>query len=319
MSFLSPAWLAALAAPLVIAVAYAVAQRRRSGYAVAFADVELLDEVAPEQPRWRRHLPALGWILALVALVLGLARPAVARTVPEERATVILALDVSLSMASEDVDPTRFAVAQEAADTFLDRLPEGIRVGLVAFAGQAQPLVAPTVEREAVEAAIDNLRLGEGTGIGEAVFVSLGLIDTERTLAEGEDGGDVPASIVVLSDGETTMGRPDAEAVAAALDAEVPVNTIAFGTDAGTVTLPDGQVVPVPVNEVALRRIADDAGGVFFEALTADELEEAFGDLGSSVGQAEEDREIDTVFLATALALGSLAAAASVAWFARLP
>ncbi|MEM9036453.1 MAG: VWA domain-containing protein [Actinomycetota bacterium] len=316
MSFLSPAWLVALVLPLVLLVGYVVAQVQRRGYAVRLADLDLLDEVVPDKPGWRRHLPAALLTLSMIALPLGLARPAIDRSVPDERASVILAVDTSLSMAADDVDPDRIGAAKEAAATFLDGIPDAVRVGLVSFSGSAQPILSPTADHDLVLAAIEQLRLGEGTAIGEAILASLDMVDGLRT-ATGED--DVPATIVVLSDGETTQGTPDEVAVEEAVEADVPVSTIAFGTSRGEVTLPDGQVVPVPVNAEALRGLADAGGGVFFEALTTDELSAAFDDLGSSVGRTTEQREIGSWFLAPALVATGVAALASLRWFARLP
>ncbi len=315
MELTEPVWLWALFVPFAVAVLYAVALATRRGLAVRLADLELLDAVAPDRSGWRRHLAVAVLVVGLVALVIGLTRPVIDRSVPDERATVVLAVDVSLSMSAADVEPDRLDAAQDAARTFLDELPEGIGTALIAFAGNAQPLVAPTDDRDVVRAALGGLRLGEGTAIGEAIFVALDLVAEEEAQA---DGAEVPAQIIVLSDGETTVGRDDADAVAAANEAGITVSTIAFGTDSGVVRLPDGTVVPVPVDADALRSIAEEGGGVFFEALTADELDDAFGDLGSSVGRTTEERDISTPFLAAGLVAAGLAAAASLWWFGRL-
>lgn len=314
MSFLSPWWLLALVVPVVLLVVFGVSQSRRRGYAVRLADLDLLDEVAPDRPGWRRWLPVAFFTLALVALVVALARPAIERPVVEERASVILAMDVSLSMAAQDVDPDRITTAKDAAVEFLADLPEGLRVGLVAFSGSAQPLVPPTTDRSVLSSAVRGLRLGEGTAIGEAIFSSLELITADRE----QVGDDAPGTIIILSDGETTMGRPDAQAVAAANEAGVAVSTIAFGTESGFVTV-EGQVVPVPVDAAALDQIAEVGGGVAFEALDAGELLDAFGDLGGSVGRTTEDREIGNWFLAAGLFIAAAAAVTSIIWFSRLP
>ncbi|MEO1062302.1 MAG: VWA domain-containing protein [Actinomycetota bacterium] len=315
MRFLSPWWLLALLVPLVVAIVYVVAQRQRRGYAVRLADLELLDEVVPDRPGWRRHLPAIVLGIALVAMAVGLARPSIDRTVPDDRSTVVLAVDTSLSMAATDVDPDRLTAAKDAARVFLDELPDEVKVGLVAFSGVAQPVLSPTSDHDLVAAAVDGLRLGEGTAIGEAVFAGLDLIEAVREDAEDP----VPATIIVLSDGETTQGRPDELAVDEATEREVPVSTIAFGTADGVVTVPDGQQVAVPVNAEALEAIAERGGGAFFEALTLDELRNAFGDLGSSVGRTTEAREVGWWFVAAGLIAAGLAALASIRWFARVP
>lgn len=317
MSFLAPERLWLLAVPAALAIGYAVLQVRRSAYALRFTNLDLLDRVAPDRAGWRRHLAALGLVAALVLLSLAVARPTRAEQVPQELATVVLALDTSLSMEATDVEPSRLAAAQEAAREFVAAVPPDVRVGLVSFAGETRALAAPTTDRAPLLAAIDRLELGPGTAIGEAIFTSLDLIATSA--AAGREGGEeIPASVVVLSDGETTVGRPDSEAAAAAAEALVPVATVAFGTDAGTVVV-DGEVIPVPVNEEALADVAAATGGTFFEAGTADELLTIFDQLGSAVGFTTEEREVTDWFAGAGLALAALAGLGSLAWFSRLP
>ncbi|MEM8902313.1 MAG: VWA domain-containing protein [Actinomycetota bacterium] len=315
MSFLSPWWLLLLAVPLLVGLVYVVAQRQRRGYAIRLADLQLLDDVVPDRPGWRRHVPAVLLCVALTALAVGLARPSLDRTVPDDRSTVILAIDTSLSMGATDVDPDRLSAAKDAATVFLDELPDEVRVGLVSFSGTAVSVLSPTRDHELVAAAVSGLGLGEGTAIGEAVFTGLGMVEELREATEEE----VPATIVVLSDGETTQGRPDEQAVDAATDAGVAVSTIAFGTEDGIVTLPDGSQEPVPVNARALEAIAERGEGAFFEALTFDELRDAFDDLGSSVGRRTEAREIGRWFVVGGLVVAGLAALGSIRWFARIP
>ena len=201
LTFLAPERLLLLAAVAALAIGYLLIQRRRSRFALRFSSVELFDGVAPDRPGWRRHLPAAAIVAGLAVLVVGTARPALAEEIPAEMATVIVALDASLSMQAEDVDPTRLAAAQDAADRFLDLVPPSVRVGLVTFSGDARTAVAPTTDRVALRRAIDRIRLGEGTAIGEAIYASL------EELRDGEE--EVPGGIVLLSDGETTVGRPD--------------------------------------------------------------------------------------------------------------
>ena len=234
-----------------------------------------------------------------------------------------IAVDVSLSMEATDVDPTRIAAAQEAALAFLDLAPEELRVGIVAFAGTAAPVLTPTTDRDLARLAIDQLTLGEGTAIGEGIFAAVQLM-TLQPAAGGEpaapaDENGVPAeAIVVLSDGETTMGRPDLDAAEAAVDAGIPVWTISFGTSAGEVVI-QGDRIPVPVNEGALAEVATATGGEFFQAATADELQSILDEIGFRVGVEEEDREITDWFTGAGLILALLAAAGSLVWFSRLP
>jgi Ca-activated chloride channel homolog len=258
------------------------------------------------------------FLVALAALVLGFARPVRATRVADERATVMLAVDTSLSMEADDVAPNRMEAAKEAALAFLDQLPRTINVGLVSFNGIARVDVEPTVDRERVAAAVSDLTLGEGTAIGEAIFASLSALEDVPEPAEGEEIEEVPGRIVLLSDGETTVGRSNAEAVAAATEAEIPVSTIAFGTPAGQIEI-DGERLSVAVNESALEDIADDTSGSFHTALTEEELTEVYDDIGSSIGFVTEEQDVTYRYVAFALLPLLAAAGLSLIWFARLP
>lgn len=323
MTLISPTRLWLLAAVAIIAVAYILLQRRRRTYALRFSSSELFDSVAPAKPGFRRHIPPAVFLLALSGLVVAVAQPARQVRVPRERATVIVAIDVSLSMQAKDVDPDRLQAAQEAANRFIDELPATLNVGVVSFAGTASVLVTPTRDRLPAHNAIDNLRLAESTAIGEAIFTSL-----DALASAPSDGTDdlPPARIVLLSDGETTVGRPDADAVRAAKDAEIPVSTIAFGTEAGTIIYDDPRTefvesdpIPVPVREDNLRAIATETDGAFFAASSLEELEAVYEDIGSAVGYEQVNREITDWFVAGGLALLALSSGLSLLWFQRLP
>ncbi|MGH9135465.1 MAG: VWA domain-containing protein [Acidimicrobiales bacterium] len=324
MRLLAGEWLWLLLVVAVLGGIYAWLQwRGRATYAVRFTNLALLDVVAPKRPGWRRHVTAAVFVTALAALVVAVAKPARDERVPVERATVVLAIDVSLSMDADDVEPSRLAAARDAAEEFLETVPETLNIGLVRFAGSATVVVPPTTDHDDVENAIEGLDLDEGTAIGEAIFAGLDALDTLPPARGSDDTADdedeeVPASIVVLSDGETTMGRPNEDGVEAARDADVPVSTIAFGTDDGTISI-EGEVVPVPPDLDALEDIADETGGVFFEAESEGELAAAYEDLGSSIGFDTEQQEISEWFVGSGLGLLLVAAAMSLAWFARLP
>lgn len=315
MTFLAAPRLWLLVAVVALAVAYVVLQRRRRTYAVRFTNLALLDAVAPRRPAWRRHVPAVAMLLTLATLVTAFARPARDERVPAERATVVMAIDVSLSMEADDVEPSRIAAAKTAATTFVDRVPPTLNLALVTFAGTAAVVVPPTREHDQVREAIDRLELAPRTAIGEAIYTALASIASQPL--DG-DGVQVPGRVVLMSDGETTTGRPNEEAVEAASVAGVAVTTIAYGTDEGTVTV-EGQTVPVPVNGEALRDIADGTGGAFYEATTGDELRSVYSDIGSAVGYDTEQREISAWFVGLALALAMASAATSLLWFGRLP
>lgn len=327
MRFLSAAALGLLVVPIALAIAYVVAQLRRPRYAVRFTNLDLLDVVAPSRPNWRRHVSAVLLTAGLVALVVALARPARTEDVAVERATVIVAIDVSLSMDADDVDPTRLDAAKAAATTFVDSAPDEVRIGLVAFNATAAVRVAPTTDRPALTSAIDTLRLGEGTAIGEAIFASLDALAADRAQLGVDDedeqagapvDGPPPERIVVMSDGETTQGRPNEEGVAAAQETGVPVSTVAFGTEDGVIEI-DGTVSYVPVAPGPLRDIADATGGQFYETATEEGLAEVFTEIGSQTGSETRDVELGRAFLWIGAGLTAAAASASLLWASRLP
>jgi len=314
--FLSPWWLLAVVPVLLLVGAYTWRQRRRRAFAVRFSNVDLIRAVAPGGiGAVRRHAPAVAMLASLFILALTLARPAVDTKEPLERATVMLALDVSLSMLAEDVQPSRIAAAQQAAKDFVAELPKEFNVGLVAFAKSANVVVSPTKEHAAVVSAIDGLQLAEATATGEAVFTCLDAIASVP--ADGASSVP-PARIVLLSDGYRTFGRSVEEAAAAASTANVPVSTIAFGTDEGTVEI-SGSVQRVPVDRPALEQLAESTRGYFYEAATADALKQVYQDMGSSIGFKTKAKEIPQWFVGVGLVLAIGAAAMSLLWTSRLP
>jgi Ca-activated chloride channel family protein len=307
-------WLLALA---ILFIAYIVMQFIRRGAAVRFTNVSLLDKIAPQRPNWRRHVPAVFLLLGLAGMILAYAEPAAVTQVPSERATIMLAIDTSLSMQAEDVIPSRIDGAKEAAVAFLDEVPAEINIGLVSFNGIANVRVPPTTNRAAVRSAIQGLDLGEATAIGEAIFAS---IDSLEDFIVEFEGDAPPARIVLMSDGETTVGRPDAAAVDRARLAGITVSTIAFGTDGGVIEIPeDPRPIPVPVNEAALAEIADGTGGDFFEAATTDELTAIYTDIGSAVATEEARVMVGSWFAGRAMLLILIAAGFSLALSNRLP
>lgn len=315
MSFATP-WLLLLLLPVAgLVVGYVLAQRRRQRHALRFAALPMLSRVASRGPGRRRHVPAALLVTALALLTLAVARPEADVRVPRERATVVVAVDVSLSMQATDVDPSRLEAAQRAATEFVEGLPDGFDVAVVAFSGQVTVLAPAGAERETAVDALGDLRLAEATAIGEGVFASLQQVEQ----ATADSGGDpVPGQVVLLSDGTNTVGRTPSEAARAAVEAGVPVSTIAYGTPLGTVEV-EGQLVPVPVDEESLARLAEEAGGTAYTARTGDELEEVYDDISSSIGWTTERREITQWVATAALLLGLLAAALSLRWGSRLP
>ncbi|WP_409331392.1 VWA domain-containing protein [Trujillonella humicola] len=316
MSFQAPLWLLGLLAVAALVALYVVLQLRRKKYAARFTNVALLGSLVPRRPGWKRHV-AFGLVaLALGVLVVSLAQPSTEVRVPRERATVVMAVDVSMSMEATDIRPTRFEAMQVAAKEFVDVLPEQINLGLVAFSGTATTLVTPTTDRGQVRAAIDNLELSEATAIGEAIFTSLTAIANFQT-ALGETEDEVPARIVLLSDGTNTVGRGTTQAIDSAIDAGVPVSTIAFGTDYGTVEI-EGEAVPVPVDRAALEEIAEETGGSYSEAASAAELEDVYSDLGSQIGYTTEPQDVSYWFVRGGVLLAMLGAVMSLLFTSRL-
>ena len=301
---------------LAVAGVYVWRQLHRKAFAVRFSNVELIRAIAPGGiGNVRRYAPAVALLLSLLVLGLAMARPSVDTREPLERATIMLALDVSLSMQSEDVAPTRIAAAQQAAKDFVAQLPAQFNVGLVEFAKSANVLVSPTKEHASVISAIDGLQLQEATATGEAVFTCLDAIATVP--ADGAAGAP-PARIVLLSDGFRTFGRSIEDAAAAASTANIPVSTIAFGTDEGTVKI-NGALQRVPVDRPALEQLAESTKGIFYEAASAEALKKVYQDMGSSIGFRTKSKEIGQWFVGIGLLLALGAASMSLLWTSRLP
>jgi Ca-activated chloride channel family protein len=315
VGFLAPARLWLLLGVLALAVAYVLLQRRRPAAALRFSELDLLASVLPRSAAWKRHVPAALLLLALTALTTAFARPTGTVQVPRERATVIVALDVSLSMLADDVDPDRITAAKDSAASFVEGLPERFDVGLVAFSGQADVVVSPSQDHAAVSAAVRSLALDESTAIGEAVFASL---DAARSVVTAPGEEPPPVRIVLLSDGTNTAGRSLGEAARAARAAGVPVSTIAYGTPEGTVSV-NGETIPVPVDAAALDRLAGATGGSSFSAQSGEQLSEVYDDIRGQVGTTSETREITSRIAGVALALAFAAAFTSLVWGTWLP
>ncbi|MGI5329642.1 VWA domain-containing protein [Actinomadura nitritigenes] len=315
MTFLSPErlWLLALA-PILVGL-YIVLQMRRRNYAVRFTNLALLSQVAPKRPGWRRHVAAALFLTMIVLMMIGFARPASSVKIPRDRATIMVAVDVSLSMMAQDVAPNRMEAAKTAAKKFIRELPSRFNVGVVSFAGNANLIAAPSADRDTAIASLDQLSLAKRTAIGEAVFTSLQAIRTFDSQAAHDPP---PAHIVLLSDGDNTTGRSVQEAVDASRIAHVPVSTIAFGTPYGTVDI-EGETTSVSVNKEALKTLATSTQGKAYEAADAGQLREVYANIGSSLGFKTEHRDVAARYTGIALLFALAAGGASLAWFSRMP
>jgi Ca-activated chloride channel family protein len=283
---------------------YVDRDRRRVASQAEFGNPDLLPNVVDRSPGRLRYLPPLTLLVALVFMIVGVARPHATVSVPREEATIVLALDVSRSMKATDVQPTRLDAARVAAKTFLDQVPQKFRVGVVSFATRAAVGVAPTQDRALVTTALDTLTPGEGTAIGDAVALSVRVGQPAGT----DEAQGPPRAIVLISDGAQDGGRIDpSEAAQEAKRLGIPVYTVLVGTADGRVEekLTGGytRITRVPTNPETLEQVAKDSGGEFFSAPDAERLSRVYEELGSRLGRRNEDREITDVFAALAAGL----------------
>ena len=310
MTFGWPYALLALLALPVAATTYIAYRRRVARHAVPFPDIDLL-VVASQRGRLRRFIP-IGLVgLSLTGFLFALARPEVSRSVPKEQATIMLAIDTSGSMSADDVTPYRLRAAQDAALKFAERVPRQYKVGLVSFAGSAATLVTPTTDRAAFGAAVDTLRADGATAIGEAVFASLDAIRTTQPGATTFKS----ARILLLSDGENTVGRTPELAARAARDADVPIATVALGTPDGI--LPNGRAVPP--NPAVLKALAESTGAASYESRNAGALSAVYEKLGSVIGTQKVLDEVTAWPAGIAALLLAFAGLAAWRFGSRLP
>jgi len=321
--FSAPWWFLLLLVVAAVAAGYVLAQRARRRRTMRFSNLELLDRIAPRAQGWPRHVPAALILVSLLLLTVGLAGPTAEQKVPRNRATVMLVVDVSLSMEATDVKPSRIKAAQDAANQFAQELTPGINLGLVSYAGTATVLVAPTTQRQSVVSAIDNLRLAQSTATGEGIFAALQSIQGFSAVVGGAEGPP-PARIVLMSDGKQTVPddlyapRGAFTAAQEARNQQVPISAISFGTSHGTVEI-EGREVPVDVDDGSLQEVARLSDGQFYQAGSAEQLKEVYADLGEQIGyeMKEADASRPWVLLGTV----ALVAAAGSSLFLgqRLP
>jgi Ca-activated chloride channel family protein len=302
---------------------YIVVQRARQRRVLRFANMELLESVAPVRPNRWRHLPAILLIAALTLLTIAMAGPTNDVRIPRNRAVVMLVIDVSQSMRATDVSPSRLAAAQEAAKQFADQLTPGINLGLIAYAGTATVLTSPTVNRDATKSAIDKLQLADRTATGEGIFTALQAIATVGAVIGGGDEPP-PARVVLMSDGkETVPSNPDNPkgaftAARTAKDQGVPISTVSFGTPYGYVEIND-QRQPVPVDDAMLKKIADLSGGDAYTASSLEQLKEVFTSLQEQIGYETMKGDASVGWLRLGSLVLALAALGALLINRRLP
>lgn len=319
--------------PLMVAVFFWM-QRRRRRYAVRYSSLSLVRQAIPAQSRLRRYLPLALFLLALASLVIGLARPTTVINVPAGRATVMLALDVSRSMLSNDILPSRLDAAKAAALSFIKRQQANNQIGIVAFAAFAQLVQPPTTETEELELAIANLTTGRGTAVGSGILTAIDTIaeynqnvaaSTRGAAAEAQitpvpKGNYVPDIVVLLTDGRTNQGIDPLEAAQEAADRGVRVYTIGFGTNRGVSGQGDyfgyggGGGWGRGIDEQSLKTIADMTGGKYYTASSAGELQKVFASLPTYLITRQVTSEISFVFAAVGALLVLSAVLLSQLW-----
>ena len=349
MTFLWPELLWLLAAVPVVVGLYLLVLRRKKRLAVRYASLAMVKDAMGVRQRFRRHVPPILFLCALILMVIAIARPAAVVTLPSQHETIILAMDVSGSMRAVDVHPNRLTAAQEAARAFINDQPHNVRIGIVSFAGTAAVVQPPTENREDLLAAIDRFQLQRGTAVGSGILVSLKMIfpevefdlgrsnprlnakdtgrsalgDKSKTPAKDADKPAAPgsyqsAAIILLTDGQTTTGPDPLEAARMAADHGVRIYTVGIGTVAGEIIGAEGWSMRVRLDEEALKSIANITRGDYFYAGTATDLKKIYEGMNAKMVLKKQQTEVTALFVAAAAVLVTLAAGLSLLWFNRL-
>lgn len=348
MHFLAPQFLWLLLLAPVLAAAYLAILRRKRA-AVRYASLTLVREALGSAHRYRRHIPPILFLCAMIAIVIAIARPTALITLPSEQRTIVLAIDVSLSMRANDVEPSRIAAAQEAAKAFIEEQPSDVRIGIVSFAGTALLVQAPTQNRDDLISAIDRLELQRHTAIGSGLIMALATIfpdagiDLEsmifgagspysrrgvalekagksppKTFQAVPPGSYASAAIILLSDGRRTTGPDPLDAAKMAADRGVRVFTVGLGSSQGGTAGFDGWSIYMRFDEETLKAIAEVTKGSYFSAASATELKKVYQELNARFTMEKKETEVSALFTAVAAVLALAAAALSLLWFSRI-
>ena len=299
MSFRWPDLLWVLLLVPVVVLLWARGERRRRRRAGSFGNPALLPNVLTAHPNWRRLLPVACYLLAATVLLLALARPEATAQVPRDRATIMLVMDASKSMLSQDVQPSRLVAARQAADAFLGQVPDRFQVGLITFAAAPRVEALPTSDRQAVRDALARTQVRTGTAVGDAILRALQASRPRDAVNDQRP----PTAVLLLTDGDSRSGVAPLAAAEEARREQVPVFTVAVASQ--------------PPAELA--QVAEVTGGQSFTAPTSDQLTAVYRDLGTRLTYVEEKRELTSLFMGGAAVLLLLGAAASIVWFHRLP
>ena len=348
MTFVWPQLLWLLLAVPALAGLYVWLLRRKKKFAVRYANIGLVHEAMGRGQRIRRHIPPALFLVALAAILFGLARPTAVVTLPTDHRTIVMAMDVSLSMRATDIDPSRIVAAQAAAKAFVQDLPSDVRIGIVSFAGTASVAQAPTRNRDDLVAAIDRFELQRHTAIGSGIIVALATmfpddgIDLESMLfgKSRQNGRAAPiekspkpepkpfkpvapgsyssAAIILLTDGRRTTGPDPMDAARMAAERGVRVYTVGFGTAQGASAEIDGYSIYMRFDEESLKQIAELTKAEYFHAASAADLKKVYASLNTKLVLEKQATEITALFTAAAAALATLAAALSLLWFNRI-
>jgi len=346
MKFLWPEMLWLLLIVPALVAAYFFLLRRKKEAALRYASLSMVKEALGARQRFRRHIPPLLFLVALIVMIVGIARPAAVITLPSQQRTIILAMDVSGSMRATDVRPNRISAAQAAAKAFVAEQPSNVRIGVVSFAGTASVVQMPTQNREDIVAAIDRFQLQRATAIGSGIIVSLATIFPNAgidvsSLIYGRDaprgvpldqpgkaenpaftpvppGSYTSAAIILLTDGQRTTGPDSLEAARMAADRGVRVFTVGFGTKSGENIGFEGWSMRVRLDEETLKAIAKMTHGEYFYAGTATDLEKVYESLNARLVLEKKDMEISALFSAAAALAALVSASLSLLWFNRI-
>ena len=350
MTFLWPQMLWLLFAVPALVVAYVLLQRRKKRAAIRYASLSLVQQALGPGQRFRRHLPPVLFLLATIAALLAVARPSAIITLPSQQQTIILAIDVSLSMRAADIEPTRLAAAQAAAKAFVQDQPAGVRVGIVSFAGSASVVQPPTRNRAELIEAIDRFELQRHTAIGSGIIVSLAALFPDEGMdvesltfggslmrpgskgvsfdkARGQEkkaftpvppGSYTSAAIILLTDGRRTTGPDPLDAAKMAADHGVRVYTVGFGTAEGASVGFEGWSIFMRFDEETLKSIADITRAEYFHAKSASDLKKVYDHLTARLVLEKEPTEITALFAAAAALFAFVSALLSMLWFHRV-